>query len=232
MKAQDIMSREVISVAPDTPVREIAALMTEKRISGVPVVSADGKLAGIISESDLLRRAEMGTEPRRKWWLKFFSDPDQMAREYTKIHGLKARDIMTREVVTVAADADLKKIADTFVERRIKRVPVVSDGKLAGIISRADVVKALSRVASEAPKAGVVIDDGALERTLAQRMREQDWLDSTYISVAVANGVVQLRGFIGSTDQRRALRVLLEETPGVRGIDDQLTVGMPAARAS
>lgn len=230
MKAHEIMSRNLITVGPATSVREIAALMTANRISGIPVVSDDGTVVGIVSESDLLHRAEIGTEPTRKWWLRFFSDPDALAREYTKTHGLKAADVMTRQVVSVDENADLGEIADTLQRRKIKRVPVLRDGKLVGVISRADLVRALGQSQVAAQRASV--DDAALEQALLDKMRAQDWLDGTYLNVTVRNGVVELRGFIPSAEQRRALRVLIDEFGGVEGVDDQLTVGWPAMGAS
>lgn len=229
MKAQEIMTRKVVTVSQTTPVREVAHLMTTHRISGIPVVAKNGAVVGIISESDLLHRSEIGTEPRRKWWLTFFSDPDAMAREYTKSHGLKAKDIMTRPVVSVADDTELNEIADTLQSRKIKRVPVLCDDKLVGIISRADIVRALSQAPAATPASAV--EDDALQQKLVARMRDQDWLDGTFLNVVVRNGIVELRGFIASAEQRRALLVLVEETSGVLGVDDQLTVGLPVMRA-
>lgn len=227
MKAHAIMSRNVITATPAKPVREIAALMTEKRISGIPVVSADGKVVGIVSESDLLRRSEIGTEPTRKWWLNFFSDPDALARQYTKTHGLRAEDVMTRPVISVSEDADLSEIASTLERQKIKRLPVLRDGKLVGIISRADLVRALSQAAeAERPP----VDDEVLEKVLLEKMRAQDWLDGTFINLAVRNGVVELNGAIASAEQRRALRVLIEEMDGIHRINDQLVIGMPGLR--
>ncbi len=227
MKAHAIMSRNVITATPAQPVREIAALMTEKRISGIPVVSADGKVVGIVSESDLLRRSEIGTEPTRKWWLNFFSDPDALARQYTKTHGLRAEDVMTRPVISVSEDADLSEIASTLERQKIKRLPVLRDGKLVGIISRADLVRALSQAAeAERPP----VDDEVLEKVLLEKMRAQDWLDGTFINLAVRNGVVELNGAIASAEQRRALRVLIEEMDGIHRINDQLVIGMPGLR--
>ena len=226
MKAHEIMTRNVVTVGPATPVQEIAALLAEKRISGVPVVTPDGTVLGILSESDLLRRTELGTERKRKWWLKFFADPDEMAREYAKSHGLKAEDIMSRQLVSVRDDAELSEIADLLEQRKVKRLPVVREGKLVGIITRGDLVRAFSRL-SITRKAGTA-DDTALDRAVLEKMRAQDWLDGTYINATVTDGVVALRGFIGSSDQRRALRVLIEGIDGVRGVDDQLTVGVPA----
>ena len=144
MKAQDIMTREVATVRPETSVREIAALMMEKNISGVPVVSDDGAIVGIVSEGDLLHRAEVGTERKHKWWFQIFADSDAAAREYAKAHGLSARDVMSRYVISVRDDADLRDVADILDSHRIKRVPVLHDGRLVGIISRRDLVRALS----------------------------------------------------------------------------------------
>lgn len=230
MHAHEIMTRNVVTVGPTTPIRDVAQLMTTHRISGIPVVSADGTVVGIITESDLLRRSEIGTEAKRKWWMTFFSDPDSMAREYTKSHGLKAQDVMTRQVVSVAEDAELKEIADTLEGRKIKRLPVMRDGKLVGIISRADLVRALSKAPATVSAAPVA--DDALQRKLLEKMRAQDWLDGTYLNLSVRDGVAELRGFIGTSEQRRALRVLIEETNGIRQLDDQLTIGIPGMGAS
>jgi CBS domain-containing protein len=228
MKAHEIMSRDVVTVKPATPVHDVAALMTEKRISGIPVVSEDGTVLGIISESDLLRRAEIGTVPQRKWWLVFFSDPDALARQYTKTHGLRAENVMTRPVISVGEDADLSEIARTLDKHKIKRLPVLRDGKLVGIISRADIVRALSQAEVERRP----MSDAALEKTLLEKMRAQDWLEDTFINLSVHDGVVELNGFVASAEQRRALHVLIEETDGVHKIDDRLSIGLPALRAT
>ncbi|MFO7298544.1 MAG: CBS domain-containing protein [Pseudomonadota bacterium] len=228
MKARDIMSKNVITVRRETSVHEIAQLMTDKRISGVPVVAEDGTILGMVSESDLLRRAEIGTEPQRKWWLSFFSDPDLLARQYRKTHGLKAEDVMSRPVVTIDEDADLSEIANTFEKRRVKRLPVVRDGKLVGIISRADIVKALSQSKPQPEKP--IKSDAELEQALLAKIREQDWLDGTFLNVVVQNGVVELNGFVPSAEQRRALHVLVEEMDGVQKIEDRLVLGSPSLR--
>ena len=225
MKTQDIMTREVATVRPETSVREIAALMMEKNISGVPVVSDDGAIVGIVSEGDLLRRAEVGTERKQKWWFQFFVDSDAAAREYAKAHGLSARDVMSRYVISVRDDADLSDVAEILDSHRIKRVPVLHDGRLVGIISRRDLVRALSQVqASDAP---VKLDNAALHKTLRDRFKSQSWLNDAYINVAVNDGVVELWGLVVSADQHRALRTLAEETPGVRRVDDRLTMAGP-----
>ena len=225
MKAQDIMTRDVATVRPETSVREIAALMVEKHISGVPVVSDDGEIVGMVSEADLLHRAEVGTERRHKWWFRIFADSDAAAREYAKAHGFSARDVMSRYVISVRDDADLRDVADILDSHRIKRVPVLRDGRLVGIISRRDLVRALSQV--QASIAPVKLDNAALHKTLRDRFKSQSWLNDSYINVAVNDGVVELSGLVISKDQHRALRALVEETPGVTRVEERLRVVGP-----
>jgi CBS domain-containing protein len=224
MKAQDIMTRDVTTVRPDTSVRDIAGLMVEKHISGVPVLTEDGKIIGIVSQSDLMHRAEVGTERKHKWWFRIFADSNALAREYAKAHGLKAHDIMSRYVVSVRDDAELRDVADILDNHRIKRVPVVQEGRLVGIITRGDLVRALSQV--QITKAVKKLDNAALHKTLHDRIRVE-WIDPSYISITVNEGVVQLWGFVETVDQRNALRVLIEETDGVTRVDDRLSVGIP-----
>ncbi len=225
MKAQDIMTRDVTTVRPDTSVRDIAALMVEKHISGVPVLTDNGKIIGMVSQSDLLHRAEVGTERKHKWWFRAFADSNAMAREYAKAHGLKAHDIMSRYVVSVRDDAELRDVADILDNHRIKRVPVVQEGRLVGIITRGDLVRALSQV--QISKTVKKIDNAALHKTLHDRIRVQSWIDPSYISITVNDGVVELWGFVETVDQRNALRVLVEETDGVSRVDDKISVGIP-----
>jgi CBS-domain-containing membrane protein len=225
MKAQDIMTSDVTTVRPETSVRDIAALMMEKHISGVPVVGDDGTIVGIVSESDLLHRAEVGTERKHKWWFRVFADSDELAQEYAKAHGLAARDVMSRYVVSVRHDAELRDVADILDKQAIKRVPVLRDGRLVGIISRGDLVRALTRV--QVPKASATIDNAVLHETLRDRIKSQSWLNDSYVNVAVDDGVVELWGVVASPDQHRALRALVEETEGVRRLEDKLAVAGP-----
>jgi CBS domain-containing protein len=225
MKAHDIMTRDVATVKADTLVREIAALMMEKHISGVPVLSDDGTIIGIVSQSDLLHRSEVGTERKHKWWFRVFGDSDAAAREYAKAHGLRARDIMSRYVISVRQDAELRDVADILDSHRIRRVPVLDGGRLVGIVSRGDLVRALSQV--QVSKAATRIDNAALHKKLQDRMRSQSWINDSYINVAVNDGVVELWGFVVSADQRSALRALVEETDGVRQVEDKLTLAGP-----
>jgi CBS domain-containing protein len=219
------MTRDVTTVSPDTSVRDIAALMMEKHISGVPVLTNNGKIIGMVSQSDLLHRAELGTERKHKWWFRTFADSNALAREYAKAHGLKAHDIMSRYVVAVRDDAELRDVADILDSHRIKRVPVVQEGRLVGIITRGDLVRALSQV--QISKAAKKIDNAALHKTLHDRIRTQPWMNDSYINLTVNDGVVELWGYVVSTDQHNALRALVEETDGVSRVEDKLSVAGP-----
>ena len=225
MKAHEIMTRDVMTVRSDTSVRDIAALMVEKHISGVPVLTDDGKLIGMVSQSDLLHRAEVGTDRKHKWWFRILANSSALAREYSKAHGLRARDIMSRYVVSVRDDAELRDVADILDKRRIKRVPVVRGDRLVGLITRGDLVRALSQVqVSTAVKA---ISNADLHKMLYDRIRSQSWINDNYISLTVNDGIVELAGFVERDDQRNALRVLVEETDGVNRVDDKISVGFP-----
>ena len=226
MKVRNFMTRDVITVASDTAVHAIAALMVEKRISGVPVLDDDGRVIGIVGQGDLLHRAEVGTERRHKWWLRVFGDPNVMAREFSKAHGLTARDVISRNVISVSPDAELREVADRLDRHKLKRLPVLEDGRLAGIITRGDLVRALAE--AKPAKSARILDNGAVYKAINDSIQSHGWLNSNLLNVGVDGGVVQLSGFVQSTDQRDALRVLVEETDGVVRVDDQLKVGVPS----
>jgi CBS domain-containing protein len=217
MRASDVMVRAVVTVSPDTTVEALARLMINLRIGGVPVLEKDGVLVGIVSEGDLLRRVEIETERHRPRWSEQFSSNSQRATEYIKSHARRVRDIMTREVFTVEAAATLGEIADLLEARKIKRVPVVHDGKVVGIVSRADLLKVLA-------SGGIGTPDEEADRTirlqLLAELRDQNWTDTTEDRVVVAKGIVHLWGLVRSEEERRALRIAAENTPGVRGIED------------
>jgi CBS domain-containing protein len=228
MKARDIMTKAVMTVSPDTPIRDVALLMTEKRISGVPVVDKTGKVIGIVSQSDLLHRQELGTETRHKWWLRVFSDPDRMAIDFSKSHGIKVGDIMTRQIVSVSDDADIAVVAAVLDRGNVKRVPVMRDGAMVGLISRSDLVKAFCQTPT--PDGTTAVDNATLQRVLSDKMKAQPWLSTGYLNTIVNDGTVELWGHIESPAQHRALRVLVEETSGVQKVEDHVVVGrMPVA---
>jgi CBS domain-containing protein len=176
MRAVDVMTTDVITVDPDTTVQALAAMLAERGISGAPVVDSSGRLVGIISEGDLLHRAEIGTarrhrERRRSWWLDHFAS--DLAREYVKSHGRIVKNIMTRDVVTVTEDTDLADVAALLEAKRIKRVPVVREGKIAGIISRANIVRAVGSSKGAPPREGETDDRSIRVKLLAELGREE-----------------------------------------------------------
>ena len=228
MRASDIMTREVCAVFRATSVQSIAKLLLDAGISGAPVVDENGHVAGIVSEGDLLHRREIGTTRRRSWWLSLFANADGMARDYRKSHGMKAEDVMTSPVVSVGEDAPIAVIAAILEQHRIKRVPVVRDGLLVGIVSRRDIVRALAAQAADQPTQA---DDRAILSTLMQRLRAQPWTQSGTLSLLVDRGVVELWGSVPSEDQREALKVLAGTIPGVTGVRDNLVVSRPIATA-
>jgi len=212
----------VATATPETTVEALARLMINLRLSGVPVMDRDGRLVGIVTEGDLLRRVETGTERHRPRWSEPFSSNSRLAAEYVKSHAKRVADIMTREVFSVEETATLGEIADLLETKQIKRVPVVHDGKIVGIVSRADLLQVL---ASGGAKTADEEQDGAIRRQLLAELREQQWADASEDRVVVSDGVVHLWGTVGSEDERRALRIAAENTPGVRAIEDHTEVG-------
>jgi CBS domain-containing protein len=225
MKARDIMSTKVVTVSPDTQVRDVAALMIEKNISGLPVVNESGSVVGIISEGDLLRRPEIGTEKHRRRWLLFFARVDEQARDYTKSHALRASDVMTKQVVHIAEDSSLSDVVETMERHNVKRLPVLSDGKLAGIVTRRDMLRALAW--QSAPMPPPPESDAAIRATMNDVLKNEEWAMSAIVNVIVSDGVVHLWGVIDTDEQRQALRVAAENIPGVTAIEDHLTFSLP-----
>jgi CBS-domain-containing membrane protein len=225
MKARDIMTRDVVTVGPKASVQEVAALMAKHHISGIPVVAAGNRLLGIVSEGDLMERTEVGAEPRGKWWFEGFGNAQDLADRYVKAHGAIVADVMTRQVATVHPDADLGEVANVLRVHRIKRVPVVQDGKLLGIVTRSDIVGAVS--GAMGPVAAKTRTDGDLQRAILERMRGESWLDTSYVNLSVAKGKASVSGLIGSAQERRALCSLVEEVAGPGNVIDQLEVGLP-----
>jgi len=222
MRARDVMYRAVATTTPETTVEEVARLMINLRISGVPVLDKNGQLVGIVTEGDLLRRVETGTERRRSPWSEWFSANSRMAADYIKSHARRVEDVMTREVVSVEELASLGEIAELMETKRIKRVPVVHDGKIVGIVSRADLLQVLA--SGGAASADEESDRLIRDRLLAE-LRRQEWANSAEGNVVVSEGVVHFWGTVGSEEERRALRVVAENIPGVRGIEDHTISG-------
>ena len=223
MNAADVMVTKVITVGPDTSVATIAETLLANRISAVPVVDEkNGTLLGIVSEGDLIHRVETGTEQHRAWWLEIFAGKEALAREFVKSHARKAADVMTRPVVTVNPDTPLGELASLLDKHRIKRVPVVKDGKIVGIVSRANLIQALVTLGTGI-KPSASASDSALRASLLGQLQSKPWWTNN-INIVVKDGVVELWGFVDSPAARDAIRVAAEVTPGVRQVSNNLTI--------
>lgn len=220
MKAADLMTSFVVTVTPEATIEYAAQLMLQHRISGLPVTDSDGAVLGIVTESDLLRRAEVGTDKRHARWVSLLIGPGRLAREYVHTHGRKVGEVMTERVFTVTPETPLADLVALMETKHVKRVPVVDQGRLVGIVSRADVMAALVGLLSEKP-AGSVTDTDIRNQILAEIDR-QPWGPRGSVDVIVTNGVVVLKGTIPDERERAALCVAAENVPGVKAVHDRL----------
>ena len=228
MQARDVMTHNVVTASPHTSVSEIARRLFEHRISAVPVVEADGRVVGIVSEGDLMRQPETGAGQQPSWWLRLFAPSEEKAHVYLRAHGRHAHEVMTRDLVTAAEDTPLQEVAKLLEKHRIKRVPVLRDGKLVGIVSRANLIQSLAtRGRSHLPPAG--------DRQLREQVRNAimaTGAQSELVSVVVANGVVHLFGTTYSKSERDALRVAAEGVSGVKRVQNDVSILPPSVQAS
>lgn len=222
MKAADVMVTNVITVGTDARLEDVAQILLTNRISAVPVVDAKGKIVGVVSEGDLMRRAEAGTGRRRPWWLSIFTGNDVLAAEYVKEHSRKVTDVMTRDVVTAPPETPLHEIVTLLEKNAIKRVPIVKDGKLVGIVSRANLLQALASLSKQIDVG--TPDDSAIRERLVARLKAEPWTRPSLINVIVQNGTVELWGIVDSPIEKKAACVAAEVTPGVRTVNDNLII--------
>jgi CBS domain-containing protein len=226
VNAADIMTHTVVSVDPDLPLAEVAKLMLGRGISAVCVVGHGDKLVGMLSEGDLLRRAEIKTDKTRSWWLRLIAEDDALASEYVKCRGRKARDVMSREPVSVSEHTPVAEIVAVLERHKIKRVPVLRDGRVVGIVSRANLLRAFAAEASREPPE-VSTDDRAVRVRLLDELGEQAWWHGRAEEIIVADGVVHLWGTVRSELERQAMSVAAENTPGVKSVRNHVTVSAP-----
>lgn len=220
MQASDIMTTEVVSVRPGTTVFEAATLLAGHHISGVPVVDEGGAVVGMLTEADLLHRVETGTgKPQRSWLGEFLHSTRKLAGEYLKEHAVRVADIMTDNVVAVAPDTELSEIADLLERHHIKRVPVLAEGKLVGIVSRSNLIRALANALQPNPDAAAT--DAAIRRDVVQALQGHRWAMATE-NVVVKNGIVHFWGTVGSEEERKAILVSADHVAGVQGVEDHL----------
>jgi CBS domain-containing protein len=221
MRAMDVMTSEVITVDEGATVPAVAKLMADRGISAVPVVDKERRVVGIVSEGDLMHRAETGTERRRSWWLEMLSSTNQLAAEYVKSHSGRVKDVMTHNVLSVTEETPVADIAVLLETNRIKRVPVLRDGKIVGIVSRANLVRALAMTVSE-PASGVEAGDRAIRDKLLAELRAQKWAEVAPANITVKDGVVHLWSSYLSEQEKQALIVAAENSPGVRRVEDHM----------
>ncbi len=218
MQVREVMTSNVISIGVNETVLKAARMMLQNRISGLPVVDPAGKLVGIVTEGDFLRRGELGTQRRRPKWLEFIVGPGKLADEYVRAAGRKVEEIMTTDPYTVEENDSLERVVEMMERRRVKRLPVLRAGRMVGIVSRANLLHALASLAGDtaAPAAG----DSAIRQQILAALATQPW--APRINVVVKNGVVELWGAITDERERRAIIVASENVPGVKQVHDHM----------
>ena len=220
MKAQDVMSRRVITVRRDSELQQAIATMLDHGISGMPVTNENGALVGMLTEGDLLRRSELGTERRRPRWLEFLIGPGKLAAEYTHAHGRSVADAMSESLHYATPDMPLQQVVDMMERQRIKRVPVLDQGRLVGIITRANLLRALALAAPALPASSP--SDQQIRQQLQTELAASAWAPCSMLDVVVQQGEVHLYGTILDGREREALCVAARNTPGVTAVHDHL----------
>jgi len=218
MKAMDVMVRDVVTASPEDDIAGVIRLLAEHDISALPVVDDDDHVVGVISEADLVRREEIGTGKHRPWWLEALTPASTMANEFAKSHGRRVSELMSTDVVSASEDTPLGQIATLLEKHRIKRIPILRDGKLVGIVSRANLIQAL---ASSVPQVATGDSDRKIRVELLDRLHDQTWTDFGSRNIIVSGGVVHLWGLVGSPEEHKALIALAEGVPGVAKVSDE-----------
>lgn len=219
MRAHQVMTRSVVTVTPDTPILEAASTMLRQRVSGLPVVDAAGKLVGVVSEGDFIRRSEIGTQRKRGRWLRFLLGSGATANDFVHEHGRKVSDVMTTEPLTIAEDATLEQIVTLMETNGVKRLPVMRGDKMVGIVSRANLLQAVASLAREIPDP--TADDDHIRSRIMAALEKNDW-SPFGLNVIVRDGIVHLSGVITDEDSRQAARVAAENVAGVKKVHDHL----------
>jgi CBS domain-containing protein len=216
------MTRNVVTVDEEAGVQEAAALMLRHRVSALPVLDRSGKLVGIVSEGDLMRRAELGTERERSWWLELITANSDLAEDYVKAHGRKVGEVMTRKPITASPDTPINEIALLLEEHAIKRVPILDRGKLVGIVARANLLQALAglKLAAPASKAG---KDAEIREEILARLSGAPWRP-WLLNVTVHDGVAELWGIANGLEEKTAAGVAAENAPGVVSVNNHIIV--------
>jgi CBS domain-containing protein len=221
MRVKDVMTRPVVAVSPEASIFEAVRLMLQRKISGLPVVDRSGRLVGMVTEADFLRRSETGTVRRRPRWIEFIVGPGKLAEEYVHVSGRRVDEVMTREVRTIHEDAPLEEVVSIMDRYRIKRVPVVCSHVVIGIVTRADLVHAVMTAAKRSRPGST--EDAAIRERLLSHLGAEKWAPAGSIDVDVVDGIVTLSGILMDERQRAALCVAAENIPGVKKVEDRLS---------
>ena len=227
MKISDLMTKDVVSVSPETTLAAAIQLMTDRRVSGLPVVK-DGVLVGLVTEGDLLRRAEIGTAEKSGWLASFFA-PGSAAEAYVTANGQRIEEVMTQDVITIDENTSVAEAARLMQSKHIRRLPVIRGGKLVGILARADILRALA--ATLANRNGPPGTDAEISRLLYAEIQRQNWLPRLGFQAKVVDGVIELSGVLPDERERSALRVIAENIPGAKGVRDKLVCIEPISGA-
>jgi len=222
MNAGDVMTRNVVTIAPDMKVLDIARLLLARGISAVPVVETNGAVIGLVSEGDLMRRGELGTEKRRGGWSEFFTGNATLARDFVHAHGAVARDVMTSPVICVDRTASLGDIADIMERKRIRRVPVLDGDRLVGLVSRANLLRAFASAAANPAPSGS--SDPEIRDALLTALAHQAWSRRSENSIVVTDGVVHLWGLVTTPEESRALELAAGAVAGVKAVQNHMVV--------
>lgn len=219
MRAHQVMNRRVITVTPDTSIVDAANIMLRQHISGLPVVDATGKLVGIVSEGDFLRRGEIGTQKKRGRWLSFLVGPGRGAADFVHAQGRKVGEVMTHEPLTVTEETPLEDIVELMEKNHVKRLPVLRHNKMVGIITRSNLLQAVASLARDIPDP--TADDDHIRSRIIQSIEKTDW-QPFGLDVTVRNGIVHLSGVITDDRLRQAAIVAAENVEGVKMVHDHL----------
>ncbi|HXW69932.1 MAG TPA: CBS domain-containing protein [Methylocella sp.] len=220
MNASDVMVRNVVTIEPQADIATAVRLLTDHDISALPVVDDEGKVVGILSEADLLHREEDGTLKRRPWWVEAITPARTLALDYAKSHGQRVAEVMSEYVISASEDTPLSEVASILEKNRIKRVPILKDGKLVGIVSRANLIQALASTPPISAKDPVA--DRGVRAAILARLADQSWTGFGERNVVVSDGVVHLWGLVESPEEHKALLAIAESTPGVRQVSDEM----------
>ncbi len=220
MNVRDVMTTEVLTVAPDASVLQAARLMLQNEISGLPVVDDRGNLVGMLTEGDFLRRSEIDTEHKASRWIEFLMGPGLLAEAYVHAYGRKVAEVMTKELQTVSPDTSLYHAVDLMERYHVKRLPVMSEDKLIGLVTRTDLMRAV--VAKAVKNHAAKLNDESIKQRLLDELKKQSWAPFTVVDISVKDGVLKYSGCITDERERQAVRVAAENISGVTAIEDNL----------